>query len=71
MEVCVDRLEGGFAVLLDDAGGVRNVPLADLEAGVREGDILTCGVDGVYRRNAERTAERRAQIQRKMDALFE
>ena len=36
----VDRIEGPLAVLQDDEGENRAVPLAELPEGLREGDVL-------------------------------
>ena len=36
----VDRIEGGRAVLVDDDGAARDVALADLPPGLREGVVL-------------------------------
>ncbi|MEZ4467848.1 MAG: DUF3006 domain-containing protein [bacterium] len=60
----VDRIEGSFAVIV--AEGLEDtfdVPLAALPAGVREGDVLVLGAD------PGATAERRAGVQARIDAL--
>ena len=40
MMYTVDRIEGGFAVLEDEQGGMTNVRMADLPEGTSEGDKL-------------------------------
>ena len=36
----IDRIEGGFAVLEDENGAVRDLPLTSLPEGAGEGDKL-------------------------------
>lgn len=63
----VDRVEGGRAVLVGDAGDVVTLALADLPDGVAEGTVLRVpvGRDGALEWGAARPdpaeAERRAE----------
>ena len=66
----VDRIVGGIAVLTDDNGAVKEVPCKDLPAEVKEGDILS--FDGeCYRLEAEKTADKKEEVKRLIDALFQ
>ena len=55
----IDRIEGGIAVC-ETEDGRRELPLAGLPAGVREGDCLVC-VDGSWQIDREETLRRRQQ----------
>ncbi len=53
----VDRIEGSIAVLEEDDGGFRDVPVSELPAGLRRGDCLELEA-GSWRVDAARTKER-------------
>ena len=55
----IDRIESGIAVC-ETEDGRRELPLAGLPAGVREGDCLVC-VDGSWQIDREETLRRRQQ----------
>ena len=39
----IDRIENGIAALVDDSGKTRNVLVAELPKGAKEGDVLVDG----------------------------
>jgi hypothetical protein len=59
----IDRFEGEFAVVETDVGHVQ-IPLVDLPADCREGDVLTIQVD------RQESGKRKKRIDRLMDNLF-
>ncbi len=65
----VDRLEGEFAVCEKMEGGMISLPVKQLPAGVRDGDVLT-GRDGLYRIDREATKKRRDEVDAKRRMLF-
>lgn len=67
----LDRWEGEYAVLLDETEQAVSVLKTALAEDVREGDALLLGEDGIYRKNAEETEERREKIKKMMDTLWE
>jgi hypothetical protein len=66
----LDRFEGGFAVLENEQGKMSNVPLQDLPAGLREGDVL-CEDSGVFTYDEKSTKDRAEKIKRLIADLFE
>ena len=67
--VIVDRFEGSFAVVEAGLGRMRNVPLAQLPLGTREGDVLL--FDGrTYRKDAAATGERTSTMRSRTHKLF-
>jgi hypothetical protein len=62
----VDRIEGDIAVLVGEDGQVYDVPLAWLQQGAREGDVLARGLR-VDRRDTER---RRVKARALLDKLM-
>ena len=58
---CVDRIDEGRAVLVDESGATRVVDAADLPPGVRDGAVL---VDGVRDLARERAAQARVHARR-------
>lgn len=60
----IDRFEGDFA-LIETSGGIINIPKADIPIGAKEGDILNLVI------NSGETARRKAQIEKKMNRMFE
>ena len=64
----IDRIEGGIAVC-ETEDGRRELPLAGLPAGVREGDCLVC-VDGIWQIDREETLRRRQQNHSRAAGLF-
>ncbi|HIZ56267.1 MAG TPA: DUF3006 domain-containing protein [Firmicutes bacterium] len=70
MKWSVDRIEGNLAVCEGPAGQMRQVPLADLPPGIREGDLLT-EEGGSWTFLPEETRARREKAIRRMNALWE
>lgn len=62
MTYTIDRIEGTLAVLEDEDGEFRNVPVAALPEDAREGDVLTWTEPGIWAVDAAETAARRARI---------
>lgn len=65
----VDRMEGDWAVLEDENRQMSDLPLADLPAGIREGDLLEQGPQGWTLRpelRAQRLARNRALLEKRM-----
>ncbi len=56
----IDRIESGYAVVETD-GGMENIPLTELPAEVREGDVLQ-KTDAGWQIDAEGTQARREQL---------
>ncbi len=57
----IDRFEGDIAVLIDEAGNRLDVPRDDLPSGIEAGDMVRLQ-DGVFQRDNDAAAARRAQI---------
>ena len=70
MLIIVDRLEGDYAVLLEE-NQTREVPRQALAADIREGDAVFPDTDGIWKKDAAATEKRKSQIAKKMDALWE
>ncbi len=64
----IDRLEEKVAVCEDDNRQRREIPLADLPEGVKEGDVL-CRVDGRYRVDHRETERRRERNRKLLERL--
>lgn len=65
----VDRIEGGFAVLVGGDGKIRSKRLTDLPR-ICEGDILEYSEKDGFSFCAELTEERKKRIARRTKALF-
>lgn len=66
MEAVVDRLEGGYAVLLVGHEEIRvDIPLSLLPSGIAEGDWLKIN----FELNPEKTCSRRERVQNLLDKL--
>ena len=70
MLIIVERFEGDHAVLLEE-NQTREVPRQALAADIREGDAVFPDTDGIWNKDAAATEKRKAQIAKKMDALWE
>lgn len=71
METCViDRLEGGFAVCVDESRRVLDIPRAGLPSEAREGDHLRREPDGVWTVDAEATRQGREALRERMNRLW-
>ncbi len=70
MGFIVDRIEGEVAVLLmgETVQEIRKDRLAE---GIAEGDAVFLGEDGIWRKDAAETENRKARIEKKMNALWE
>lgn len=65
----VDRIENDTVVCVDDKGKVYNVPLGEVEHGVKEGDMLYL-LDGRYLIDDDRTNRRRLEMEELQDGVF-
>ena len=65
----VDRIEGKYAVVTDDMGKTRDVPLSVLPPNIQAGDTIWFN-NGNYLRDETDTIRRRMRVQEKMDHLF-
>ena len=71
MYYSLDRFEdNGIAVLLDDNGNKREVPLGELPGGIKQGDILTF-VDDRFVVDSSETDRRREYVLRLQQSLTE
>lgn len=67
----VDRLEGGYAVLIGDGGEREDLPLEALGGeAVKEGDILERAEDGWHIRR-DLTEKRRERLKKRSAKMFE
>ena len=64
----IDRIEGEFAVLVDEQHGVVNVPCSALPAGAKAGDMLRAQ-GGRYILDDDAARARREQILRLQNRL--
>ena len=64
----IERIEGNFAVAETD-GKRFDIPLSELPAGIREGDIIIKGIGG-YKTDADATRKRREGLAKRSRALF-
>ena len=63
MNLSVDRVSEGFAVCQDLlTEKFFSIPLSDLPKGVKEGDVLTNGAEGIFFINEMETNMRRANM---------
>ena len=67
--LCVDRIEGGYAVCYEDRIKT-DIPLSDIMGIVREGDILVKS-GGRYSIDKEAAENRKKEIIRKQNSLWE
>lgn len=67
---CVDRINGGTAVLVPDGGNAFDARLDSLPGGIREGSILILTPEGYVRDEAEEEY-RRQKAKKLLDRLFE
>ena len=70
MVYIVDRFEGAYAILLE-GDTVLEVEKAHLAEGIGEGDTVSLGADGIWRKDANETENRKERIGKKMNALWE
>lgn len=66
----VDRIDGIYAICEDKERKMFAISTAELPANVREGDKLDIDDEGVIYINGEATAEARAAVRAKENALF-
>ncbi len=67
----VDRLEGGYAVLIGDGGERKDLPLEALGGeAVKEGDILERAEDGWHIRR-DLTEKRKERLKKRSAEMFE
>ncbi len=66
----VDRIEGGYAVCLDEKGLRQDIPMRECD-NIREGDIISKDENGIYVKNMSETCTKRAEIISKQQELWE
>ena len=69
MTYTIDRLEGLVAVLENEDGETRNVPVSALSACAREGDLVTETESGTFEVDKAATEARRKKIRALEDLL--
>lgn len=69
MMYIVDRIEEGFAVCEDEQKQMHSVLLAQLPAGIKEGDVLI-QQDGSFHLDEAATQQRAQRIRAKMRRLW-
>ena len=69
MKYSLDRIEGEYAVLIDENGLPENVPLSLLPKEAKEGSMLE-NTEGGYLLDAEETNERRKKLFELQNSLF-
>ncbi|MCH4052874.1 MAG: DUF3006 domain-containing protein [Atopobiaceae bacterium] len=69
MQAIVDRIEGKVAVLELDGSSFEDVPLSELPAGIRQGDVLE-GRPGSWRLDDDARRERLGHNADLMRGLF-
>ncbi|HHT56831.1 DUF3006 domain-containing protein [Herbinix luporum] len=67
----VDRFEGEYAVCEKEDLTLVNILRSKLPAETKEGDCLVEKDDGSFYIDIEATKDRKQQIRRKLDSLFE
>ncbi|MBF8417477.1 DUF3006 domain-containing protein [Heyndrickxia coagulans] len=70
MKYIVDRIEGEFAVCEKDDRTTVDIRLSELPSGVQAGDVIIVE-DGIPRIDRQLAKERKAQIKKLADELFE
>ncbi|UJZ87842.1 DUF3006 domain-containing protein [Heyndrickxia coagulans] len=70
MKYIVDRIEGEFAVCEKDDRTTVDIRLSELPSGVQAGDVIILE-NGIPRIDRQLTKERKAQIKKLADELFE
>ncbi|MDI6880261.1 MAG: DUF3006 domain-containing protein [Desulfitobacteriaceae bacterium] len=70
MKGIIDRFEGQMAVIEFEGRIMKNIPKALLPAEAREGDVID-EEKGSFHVNKEETRQRRAEIQKLLDNLWE
>ena len=71
MRLIIDRFEGDFAVCEGDDCRMQSIPVHELPAGLKAGDVLVKEANSSYRIDREETALRRARIKQLQDDLWE
>lgn len=66
----VDRIEGDIAVCESENDEFLHIPLAQIESGLQEGDLLLFE-NGLYRIDQAATQARKAHMQAKLRGLFQ
>lgn len=69
--IIIDRFEGDYAVCERDDKSLINIERHNLPPDAKEGDYLIENEDGSYYVDIEATENRKQQIRRKLDSLFE
>lgn len=66
----IDRFEDGFAVCEND-NSLDRIPLSLIDPDAHEGDVIYIGEDGLYHRDDEDTENRKADILKLLNDLWE
>jgi len=69
MNGIIDRFEGNWAVI-EINGATNNIDKSIVDSTAKEGDVVTL-VNGVWKVDAEATAERSRHIKSLMDSVWE
>ncbi|MGN1194922.1 MAG: DUF3006 domain-containing protein [Acutalibacteraceae bacterium] len=69
MKYSLDRIEGEFAVLIDDSENTVNVPVSLLPKEAKEGSVLVKTYDG-YSVDTEETMRRKKRLFELQNSLF-
>lgn len=64
MEFTIDRFEGEYAVVELNDGKITQIPRIAIPTDAKEGDIISLKIE------IDKTAKRKASIERKMNKLF-
>ena len=69
--VVIDRFEGGFALCQSlENGDMQSIALFSLPTGAKEGDVLVIRQNTI-RLDKQRTEQRKADMQKMMDGLWD
>lgn len=70
MKGVIDRIEGEIAVVELEGRIMKNIYLSVLPEGVKEGDIIIF-INNKWHYDEKESNNRRLELQRKMDRMFE
>ena len=66
----LERIENQFAILENEQMQYSSVPLSQIEAGAKEGDVLEKEEQGFYKINQAKTKERKQKLFTMQENLF-
>lgn len=70
MHVVIDRFEGNYAVCETEDKKMINIEIAKLSPGAKEGDVLLI-IGNNIKIDTEKTSEKKNEIKKLMDELWE